>query len=202
MSLYKIKDYAPDYQNYLDNDDIIGFDFYSRDEKIGSVDNILVDDNGQFRYLVVNTGVWVFGKKVLLPIGYARIDSDDRRVYADTLTKEQVKALPEYNDDMTVNFEQEEAVRKVYRSSNRVSETERMSGTERVPSSSQKAPAGFGVGYGGADSAPSTANAAPNLDLGAGYAGYDGDSYTYDRDPDLYDLKDQIMRVLRPIKNV
>lgn len=178
MALYKIKDFASDYRNYFDGDDIIGYDLYSRTEKVGSVDDILVDDSGKLRYLVINTGVWILGKKVLLPIGCARIDSNERRVYADTLTKEQVNDLPEFNNDMTVDYDHEERVRKVYR-------------TSRTSTATVDNPASFGVGYAGAESAPPSPNTAPSINVDTGYAGYDQDTYTYDVDPDLYDLREK-----------
>ncbi|MBW4622726.1 MAG: DUF2382 domain-containing protein [Cyanosarcina radialis HA8281-LM2] len=115
MALHKIKDFDPDYRDYL-NDDIIGFDVYSDNDKVGSVDDVLVDEEGEFRYLVVNTGVWIFGKKVLLPMGRARIyNNNDRRVYVNGLTRQEVENLPEYNDDMTVDYDYEESVRGVHR---------------------------------------------------------------------------------------
>jgi uncharacterized protein (TIGR02271 family) len=177
MSLYRIKDFDPDYRNHFDDHDIKGLDLYSNNEKIGSVDDVLVDDDGQFRYLIINTGIWILGKKVLLPIGQARIDYNDRRVYANNLTKMQVEALPEFTDDMTVDYDHEEQVRGVYRSS--------------LPNIHQDAPASYGVGYSGAESAPPTTNTAPILDLDAGYAGYDRDTYTYEREPDLYALNEE-----------
>jgi uncharacterized protein (TIGR02271 family) len=172
MALHKIKDFDPDYRDHFDNGDIKGLDLYSNNEKIGSIDDVLVDDNGQFRYLIINTGIWILGKKVLLPIGQARIEYNDRRVYANNLTKAQVEALPEFTDDMTVDYDHEEQVRGVYRSS--------------LPNMQQDAPASYGVGYAGAESAPATDNTAPILNLEAGYAGYDRDTYSYDREPDLY----------------
>lgn len=39
----------------------------------------------------------------------------DRQVYVEELTKEQVKALPEYNDSITVDPEHEERVRNILR---------------------------------------------------------------------------------------
>ncbi len=174
MPLYKIKDFASEYPSYFDNNDIIGYDLYSENEKVGSVEDLLVDEDGQFRYFVINTGVWILGKKVLLPVGRARIEYSDNRVYATHLSKDQVEALPEFSNDMTADFDYEEKVRTVYRSSK----------------TSGNAPAGFGVGYGGADSAPMSYNAAPTVDTSQGYAGYDSGTYTYNQDPDLYDLDD------------
>ena len=48
--------------------------------------------------LVVETGPWIFGKKVLLPAGVVNhVDHDDRKVYVDR-SKDQIKAAPEYDD--------------------------------------------------------------------------------------------------------
>ena len=117
MALVKIDDYYPDYGDTSGNDDIKNFDVYSDGgDKIGSVDNVLVDETeGRFRYLIVDTGFWVFGKKVLLPIGRARFDYDERRVYALGLTKEQAEQLPELTDDLKIDNDYEEQVRGVYR---------------------------------------------------------------------------------------
>ncbi len=121
MALYKIADFYPNYRDDIfGGDDIKGFDVYAgaSDEKIGSVYEVLVDDTGRFRYLVIDTGIWIFGKKVLLPIGSSRIDYDARRVYAIGLTsKQQAENLPQYSEDMTVDYDYEERVRNVYRPS-------------------------------------------------------------------------------------
>ena len=115
MSLHKIKDFDPDYREHFDNTDLIGFDLYSGNDKVGSVENILVDDRGGFRYFVINTGVWILGKKTLLPIGRARIDAKSHRVYADGLSRAQVESLPEYDENSDVNYDQEERIRGAYR---------------------------------------------------------------------------------------
>ncbi len=176
MSLYKIKDFDPDYNTHSNDPDIKGLSMYAGTEKIGSITDVLVDEEGKFRYLIVDSGGWIMGKKVLLPIGYARIDYQNKRVYADTLTKAQVEALPEFTDDLLIDYDQEERVRGVYRSA-----------TPTI----QNAPAANGVGYAGAASAPATNNTEPVLDLEAGYAGYDRDTYGYEQEPQLYGLNEQ-----------
>lgn len=176
MTLFKIRDFEPDYQNYADNEDIKSLDLYLGDDKIGSIDDVLIDEDGQFRYLVIKVGFWSFvglGKRVLLPIGCARIDYGEHRVYAKFLTQEQVEALPELTEDMKVDYDHEEQVRKIYRSS-------------RV-----NAPASYGVGYAGAESAPPTVNTAPALNVDVGYSGYDRSSYTYGQDPELYNIDEK-----------
>jgi len=117
MVLYKLEDFDTDYQTSFDGDDIKGYDVYAdrNDEKVGTVNNILVDEAGRFRYLVVDTGFWVFGKQVLLPVGRSRIDQSNRRVYAVGLTKEQAESLPEFSEDLKVDYDYEERVRGVYR---------------------------------------------------------------------------------------
>lgn len=117
MALIKLANFYPNYrQELFGGEDIKGYDVYSdRDEKIGSVHDALLDETGRFRYLVIDTGFWVFGKNVLLPVGRARMDYDRRRVYVAGMTKAQAENLPEYRDDMTVDYDYEERVRNVYR---------------------------------------------------------------------------------------
>lgn len=117
MALVKLADAYPNYkQEIFGGDDIKGYEVYSAtDEKVGGIHDALVDETGRFRYLVIDTGFWVFGKKVLAPIGRVRMDYDRRRVYITGLTKDQVERLPEYNDNMTVDYDYEERVRGIYR---------------------------------------------------------------------------------------
>ncbi|BAU62743.1 PRC-barrel domain-containing protein AvaK [Stanieria sp. NIES-3757] len=120
MALHKIEEFVPrDQQNKFEEINIKNYSVYAgtTNEKIGSVYDVLVDDSGHFRYFVVDTGFWIFGKKVLLPIGQALIDSEQESVYAlGIANQEQAEALPEYNDDMVVDYDYEERVRRNYRS--------------------------------------------------------------------------------------
>jgi uncharacterized protein (TIGR02271 family) len=107
MSLHKIKDFDPEYPNYFD-EDIIGLDLYSDNEKIGAIEDMLVDDDGSFRYFVIHTHARSLDKKTLLPLGRIHIDTDRHRATADGLTKAQIERAPEYDD-------REELTRQVYR---------------------------------------------------------------------------------------
>lgn len=115
MPLHKIADFDPDYRSHFGQEDIFSYDLYSGNEKVGSIDDLLVDDDGNFRYIVANTGIWVFGKKVLVPIGQVRLSHSDRRVYLNGLTRQQVEAMPTYEGNMPVDYDTEEQVRSTYR---------------------------------------------------------------------------------------
>ncbi|CEJ46411.1 DUF2382 domain-containing protein [Umezakia ovalisporum] len=117
MSLHKLADFAPNYHENIQGKDIKGLGVYTdrNNEKIGTVSDVLVDEEGRFRYLVVDLGFWIFGKKVLLPVGRSRIDYDADRVYVIGLTREQAENLPEFQEARTLDYDYEEQVRRVYR---------------------------------------------------------------------------------------
>jgi hypothetical protein len=77
--------------------DLTGFSVEALDGKIGKVDEATNDVTGS--YIVVDTGPWIFGKKVLLPAGVIRdVDLDTETVYVNR-TKEQIKNAPEFDED-------------------------------------------------------------------------------------------------------
>jgi uncharacterized protein (TIGR02271 family) len=117
MPLYKLADFDSNYQETFGGNDIKSLDLYTESEiKIGSVADVLVDDDGKFRYLAINVMYDSVGKTILLPIGLSRIDYNRDRVYVDGLSKEQVEHLPEYREDITADYDYEEKVRQAYRS--------------------------------------------------------------------------------------
>ncbi|MGG6265566.1 DUF2382 domain-containing protein [Leptolyngbya sp. AN03gr2] len=117
MSLMKIGDFYPSYNQDSEFRDLKHFDVYAQDDKVGSVCDILVDsETGRLRYFAVDTGFWVFGKKVLLPVGRTSIDHSDRKIYAMSMTKDQVESLPNYDELEEIDYDYEEQVRGVYRS--------------------------------------------------------------------------------------
>jgi len=75
---------------------IEGFSVEAQDGSIGKIDETTNEVGGS--YVVVDTGPWIFGKKVLLPAGMIeRVDRTDDRVFV-ALTKEQIKNAPEFDD--------------------------------------------------------------------------------------------------------
>jgi hypothetical protein len=76
---------------------LIGYHVEATDGGIGKID----EDNAKVPNdcLMVDTGPWIFGHKVVLPVGTVRhVDHDERKVYVDR-TKEQIKNAPEYDPD-------------------------------------------------------------------------------------------------------
>ena len=118
MPLHRLADFDPSYKETFGGDDIKALNVYTEGEqKVGSVADVLVDPDGRFRYVVVDTQYDSLGKKILLPIGLSRIDYNTKRVYVDGLSKQQVERLPEYKDSMVVDYDYEEQVRGSYRPS-------------------------------------------------------------------------------------
>lgn len=76
---------------------IAGYRVEATDGHIGSIDEASYEVGGA--YVVVDTGPWIFGRKVLLPAGTVqRVDRDEHRVHIDR-TKDQIKESPEYDKD-------------------------------------------------------------------------------------------------------
>ena len=76
--------------------DLTGFSVVAVDGEIGKVDRSTLDVGSS--YVVVDTGPWIFGRKVMLPAGTIdRVDWNDEKVYVDR-TKDQVKDSPELDD--------------------------------------------------------------------------------------------------------
>jgi hypothetical protein len=76
--------------------DLSGFKVEARDGDIGKVDEATHEAGGSF--VVVDTGPWIFGKKVMLPAGVIRdIDPDTETVFV-ALTKDEIKNAPEFDE--------------------------------------------------------------------------------------------------------
>ncbi len=117
MPLYQLADFDTNYQETFGGNDIKSLDLYTEGEvRIGSVADVLVDDDGKFRYLVIDVMYDSTDKRILLPIGLSRIDYNRDRVYVDGLSKEQVERLPEYRESIIADYDYEEKVRQAYRS--------------------------------------------------------------------------------------
>jgi hypothetical protein len=75
--------------------DIVGYDVHATDGDIGKIDECSLDTSR--RYLVVDTGFWIFGKKRMIPAGVITgVDHDDMTVSV-AMTKDQIKSAPDFD---------------------------------------------------------------------------------------------------------
>ena len=60
--------------------DVTGFEVEAADGSIGKVDESINEAGGS--YFIVDTGIWIFGKKAILPAGLVeRVDRDEEKLY-------------------------------------------------------------------------------------------------------------------------
>jgi hypothetical protein len=76
--------------------DLVGHSVEAVDGGIGKVDEATYEASRS--YIVVDTGPWIFGKKVLLPAGVVeRVDDVAETVYVDR-AKDEIKNAPEFDE--------------------------------------------------------------------------------------------------------
>ena len=84
--------------------DLIGFSVEVRDGGIGKIDEA-TDEAGR-GHLIVDTGPWIFGKKVMLPAGVVeRVDMDAETVFV-SRSKDEIKSAPEFDADAIADDDQ------------------------------------------------------------------------------------------------
>jgi hypothetical protein len=76
--------------------DLTGFKVEATDGSIGKIDEGTYQVGSDF--IVVDTGPWILGKKVMLPAGVIdRIDTAGEQVFVDR-SKDQIKNAPEFDE--------------------------------------------------------------------------------------------------------
>ena len=76
--------------------DLTGFKIEATDGSIGKIDEATYDVGSS--YVIVDTGPWIFGKKVMLPAGVVqRVDAESETVFVNR-TKDEIKSAPEFDD--------------------------------------------------------------------------------------------------------
>jgi len=81
--------------------DISGYKVEALDGSIGKVDEATYEVGRS--HIVVDTGPWIFGKKVMLPAGIVQnIDADDEQIFVNR-TKDQIKDAPEFDDSLLLD---------------------------------------------------------------------------------------------------
>ena len=98
---YDIWTYRVETTDPLMGADVVGYSVEALDGGIGKVDE--ASDEVGASSIVVDTGPWIFGKKVVLPAGVIdRVDVEEETVYVNR-TKDQIKDAPQLDEGMTAD---------------------------------------------------------------------------------------------------
>lgn len=82
----------------LNTQQITGYDIEAIDGSIGKVDDSTLE--AASGHIVVDTGPWIFGKKVMLPAGViTSVDHESENVFVNR-TKDEIKNAPEFDESM------------------------------------------------------------------------------------------------------
>jgi len=82
----------------LNKANIVGYSVDALDGSIGKVDEATYDAGSAF--IVVDTGPWIFGKKVMIPAGViTSVDHEDETIFVNR-TKDEIKSAPEFDDSL------------------------------------------------------------------------------------------------------
>src|SRR5580693_8196336 len=94
---------------------IHGYAIEASDGRLGTVSDFLFDDASWLvRWLVVDTGTWLSGRKVLLPPFVLGHPDPRNREFPVRLTMAQVKGSPDINSDQPVSRQMESTVYDYY----------------------------------------------------------------------------------------
>jgi hypothetical protein len=78
--------------------DLVGFSVEALDGSIGKIDE--ASNQTSSSYIVVDTGPWIFGKKVMLPAGVIRnVDLDTETIFVNR-TKDEIKNAPVFDESL------------------------------------------------------------------------------------------------------
>jgi PRC-barrel domain len=85
------------YRETMNDVDLTGFKVEAVDGSIGKVDEATYDTGAS--YVVVDTGPWIFGKKIMLPARAVQtVKLEDEQVLVDR-TKDEIKGAPEFDPE-------------------------------------------------------------------------------------------------------
>lgn len=95
--------------------ELIGYDIQARDGLIGHANDFYFDDQAwATRYLVVDTGPWILGRKVLISVYELEQPNWENRQFPLDLTKEQIENSPSILNDQPVSRQYEIELHNYY----------------------------------------------------------------------------------------
>ena len=92
-----------------------GYTMAATDGEIGTVEDFYFDDESlTVRYVIVNTGYWWFGKKVLIPTDTLDNADWELKSFPINLTREEIRNSPDVDTEKPVSRQQEAGLHKYY----------------------------------------------------------------------------------------
>lgn len=96
--------------------EIIGYDILAKDGEIGKVHDFYFDtEEWEIRYLVVDTGPWILGRKVLISPVALEQPVWIAQKFPVNLTREQVENSPDIDTEKPVSRQQQRAIHEYFR---------------------------------------------------------------------------------------
>jgi uncharacterized protein YrrD len=94
---------------------VTGYNIQAMDGEIGHVDDFIIDEETwEIRYLIIDTGNWWSGKKILIsPRWIKRISWSEAKVFVD-LSRNTIKQSPEYVEGSSLSREYEDELHRHY----------------------------------------------------------------------------------------
>ena len=98
--------------------DVSGHDIQAIDGEIGHVEDFIIDDETwEIRYLIIDTGDWWPGKKVLVsPKWIERVSWNESKIFVNLL-RETIKQSPEYTEEFLLTRDYETGIASTLQSS-------------------------------------------------------------------------------------
>ena len=87
--------------------DILGFQIQATNGDIGEVSDFLVDEQFKLRYLVIDTGTWLTGKKVVLSTAWISSVNLEGRTVVMNIDKKRIQEGPQYTDEHVLDRDYE-----------------------------------------------------------------------------------------------
>ena len=95
---------------------ILNYKILATDGEIGSVSDLIVDDRElKLRYLVIDTGTWLTGKKVVLSTAWISGVAPEKETVVMNIEKKRIKEAPEYRPDADFDRGYETRLHDYYR---------------------------------------------------------------------------------------
>jgi uncharacterized protein YrrD len=111
----EVLEHSPQESCLRSTNEVSRYQIAAEDGDIGYIEDLIIDDETwAIRYLIVDTGDWCPGRKVMLSAQWiTHIRWGDRRVYVD-LELEEIKNSPEYDESVMIDRDYEQRLYRYY----------------------------------------------------------------------------------------